>query len=58
VPPRKLYGGELSFRDVYSQIHRRANVSQSQFVGFAYQGKDIVFRFIIDYIVALRDFGP
>jgi hypothetical protein len=27
------------------------------FVVFAYQGKDIVFRFIIDYS-SLRDFGP
>jgi hypothetical protein len=27
------------------------------FVGFAYQGKDIVFRFIIEYS-SLRDFGP
>ncbi len=26
-------------------------------VGLAYQGKDIVFRFIIEYIVALRGFG-
>jgi hypothetical protein len=29
------------------------------FIGLAYQGKDIVFKFIIEYIVAnLRDFGP
>jgi hypothetical protein len=27
------------------------------FIGFAYQGKDIVFRFIIEYS-SLRDFGP
>jgi hypothetical protein len=27
------------------------------FVGLAYQGKDIVFRFIIEYS-SLRDFGP
>ncbi len=27
------------------------------FVGLAYQGKDIVFRFIIEYS-GLRDFGP
>jgi hypothetical protein len=26
------------------------------FVGFAYQGKDIVFRFIIEYYSSLRDF--
>jgi hypothetical protein len=28
------------------------------FVGLAYQGKDIVFRFIIEYSSTLRDFGP
>jgi hypothetical protein len=27
------------------------------FIGIAYQGKDIVFRFIIEYS-SLRDFGP
>jgi hypothetical protein len=27
------------------------------FVGLAYRGKDIVFRFIIEYC-SLRDFGP
>jgi hypothetical protein len=27
------------------------------FVGLAYQGKDIVFRFIIEYS-SIRDFGP
>jgi hypothetical protein len=27
------------------------------FIGLAYQGKDIVFRFIIEYS-SLRDFGP
>jgi hypothetical protein len=27
------------------------------FVGLAYQGKDIVFTFIIEYI-SLREFGP
>jgi hypothetical protein len=27
------------------------------FIGHAYQGKDIVFRFIIEYS-SLRDFGP
>jgi hypothetical protein len=27
------------------------------FVGLAYQGKEIVFRFIIEYS-SLRDFGP
>jgi hypothetical protein len=28
-----------------------------KFIGLAYQGKDIVFRFIIEYS-CLRDFGP
>jgi hypothetical protein len=28
------------------------------FDGLAYQGKDIVFRFIIEYGGSLRDFGP
>jgi len=31
--------------------------SHSSFVGFAYQGKDIVFRFIMEYS-SLMDFGP
>jgi hypothetical protein len=29
----------------------------AKFVGLAYQGKDILFRFIIEYS-SLRDFGP
>ncbi len=28
------------------------------FVGIAYKGKDIVFRFIIEYSSLIRDFGP
>jgi hypothetical protein len=28
------------------------------FVGLAYQGKSIVFRFIIEYSSSFRDFGP
>jgi hypothetical protein len=28
------------------------------FVGLAYQGKDIVFKFIIEYSSLIRDFGP
>jgi hypothetical protein len=28
-----------------------------QFIGLGYQGKDIVFQFIIEYS-SLRDFGP
>ncbi len=30
---------------------------QANFVGLAYQGKDILFRFIIEYS-GLKDFGP
>jgi hypothetical protein len=30
----------------------------SDFVGLVYPGKDIVFRFIIQYNSSLRDFGP
>jgi hypothetical protein len=33
------------------------NEKWKQFVGLAYQGKDILFRFIIEYS-SLRDFGP
>jgi len=32
-------------------------LSNGLFVGLAYQGKDIVFRFIIEYS-SLMDFGP
>jgi hypothetical protein len=32
-------------------------MAQFFFVGLAYQGRDIVFRFIIEYS-SLRDFGP
>jgi hypothetical protein len=32
-------------------------MDQQFFVGLPYQGKDIVFRFIIEYS-SLRDFGP
>jgi hypothetical protein len=33
------------------------NLPFALFVGLAYKGKDIVFRFIIEY-GSLRDFGP
>jgi hypothetical protein len=32
--------------------------SMERFVGLAYKGKDIVFRFIIEYSSLIRDFGP
>jgi hypothetical protein len=31
--------------------------SGALFIGFAYQGKDVVFRFIIEYS-SLKDLGP
>jgi hypothetical protein len=40
--------------------HFPASIVESLFLivfGLAYQGKDIVFRFIIEYS-SLRDFGP
>jgi hypothetical protein len=30
---------------------------EEEFIGIAYQGKDIVLRFILEYS-SLRDFGP
>ncbi len=39
-------------------MHSQGNYEfDRDFVGFAYEGKDIVFRFIIEYS-SLRDFGP
>jgi hypothetical protein len=52
---------------VGAELHRSFNASSaiswlllakpSNFIGFTYQGEDIVFRFIIEYS-SLRDFGP
>jgi len=43
-------------RNMYK--HAMLNVHNLlHFIGLAYQGKDIVFRFIIEYS-SLRDFGP
>jgi hypothetical protein len=33
------------------------NKMTTEFIGLAYQGKDIVFRFIIEYSSSFRDFG-
>jgi hypothetical protein len=33
------------------------NFRRKKFIDLAYQGRDIVFRFIIEYS-SLRDFGP
>jgi hypothetical protein len=35
----------------------RTELLCSTFIGLAYQGNDIVFRFIVEYS-SLRDFGP
>jgi hypothetical protein len=41
------------------KLHKLGTVIplKASFVGLAYQGKDTVFRFIIEYS-SLRDFGP
>jgi hypothetical protein len=39
------------------QWGKEACTQEPNFVGLAYQGKDIVFRFIIEY-GSSRDFGP
>jgi hypothetical protein len=44
-------------RTVASLSHFGKNRNERLFVGLAYQGKDIVFRFIIEY-GSLRDFAP
>jgi hypothetical protein len=41
----------------HTKLSHYITFSPIQFVGLANQGKDIVFRFIIDYS-SLRDFGP
>jgi hypothetical protein len=38
-------------------VSKRFSFFLGTFFGLAYQGKDIVFRFIIEYS-SLRDFGP
>jgi hypothetical protein len=39
-------------------IHVTCEAWCGYFIGLAYQVKDIVFRFIIEYNSSLRDFGP
>jgi len=58
VPPRKLYAGELSFEEmcILKFIDERM-FHNPTLLALPTKAKDIVFRFIIDYIVALRDFG-
>jgi hypothetical protein len=52
----KVLGQGSSFNG-QSAHTRNSFTSNKSFVGRAYQGKDIVFRFIIEYS-SLRDFGP
>jgi len=55
----KETGQSMSARESYSVMHfliKEENKIMC-FFGVAYQGKDIVFRFIIEYS-SLRDFGP
>jgi hypothetical protein len=52
-PPQK----ELWFEEPKMQARVPRQGSRIQFIGLAYQGKDIVFRFIIE-CRSLRDFGP
>jgi hypothetical protein len=44
---------------IYKGSEMQLSISHcsTSFVGLAYQGKDIMFRFIIEYS-SLRDFGP
>jgi hypothetical protein len=49
-----LFVQNLSFTDWSFHI---CCIQDNNFVGLAYQGKDIVFRFIMEYS-SLRDFGP
>jgi hypothetical protein len=48
---RKLYW------DACSKLMEQTETWNPSFVGLANQGKDIVFRFMIEYS-SLRDFGP
>jgi hypothetical protein len=41
----------------FSSILIEMIIASSPFVNLAYEGKDIVFKFIIEYN-SLRDFGP
>jgi hypothetical protein len=43
--------------DACSKLMEHPKTWNPSFVGLAYQGKNIVFRFIIEYS-SLRDFGP
>ncbi len=65
-----ILGKSLNLQNTYSSLTScqiqsqawnvpiaKATTTAMSFIGFAYQGKDIVFRFIIEYN-SLRDFGP
>jgi hypothetical protein len=46
----------VPFTTGFGRVHKIQQENSGSFVGLAYQGKDIVFRFIIEYS-SLRDFG-
>jgi hypothetical protein len=48
---------EMHYYGLLCSTNRCGGEYRYVFVGFAYQGKDIVFKFIIEYS-SLRDFGP
>jgi hypothetical protein len=52
----RVYGPETLNLKTLKTKRDRDKVSKFAFVGLAYQGKDIVFRFIVEYS-SLRDFG-
>jgi hypothetical protein len=41
----------------YGVKTKKESSLENTFIGLAYQGKDIMFKFIIEYS-SLRDFGP
>ncbi len=51
------YLSELTTQCVMAIYKQDSNTLLVHFVGLAYEGNDIVFRFIIEYS-SLRDFGP
>jgi hypothetical protein len=52
------YAGEVDGLGLYQVTLNKLDKPIRSFVCLAYQGKDIVFRFIIEYRRSLGDFGP
>ncbi len=58
--PRKtlvMYGPHMHCSSVKFGIFEKKLGESDKFIGLAYHGKNIVFRFIIEYS-SLKDFGP